>query len=175
MHRNRISLNGYSLSPVTDFTVFAGFSCGHEDLDDFLHNDAQKHSEQLLAISYALCLENGTTPIAFTSLLNDSAKMDRAFRRKMPRVCQYSVYPAVKIGRFGVRVEAKGQGVGRDFLDCIKTLFLTYNRTGCRLITVDAYTEATGFYQRCGFRFFTEDDQGQETRSMFFDLARFRP
>ena len=163
MHRNKINLNGYSLDPVTDFTVFAGFSCGHEDLDDFLHNDAQKHSEQLLAVSYSLCLENGTTPLAFASLLNDSAKMNRAFRRRMPRICQYSVSPAVKIGRFGVRVEAKGQGVGRDFMDCIKTLFLTDNRTGCRLITVDAYAEATGFYQQCGFQCFNDDDAGEAT------------
>jgi predicted GNAT family N-acyltransferase len=159
---------------VTDFAVFAGFSCGHEDLDDFLHNDAQKHSEQMLAVSYSLCLENGTTPVAFASLLNDSAKMDRSFRRKMPRVCQYSVYPAVKIGRFGVRIEAKGQGVGRDFLDCVKTLFSTDNRAGCRLVTVDAYTAAAGFYRQCGFRFFNEDDAGEVTRAMFFDLARFR-
>ena len=45
MHRNRINLNGYSLDPVTDFAVFAFFSCGHEDLDDFLH---QSHRLQAI-------------------------------------------------------------------------------------------------------------------------------
>jgi hypothetical protein len=75
-----------------DYAAFTGFSCGHPDLDDFLHNDAAKHTEQLLAVTYALYLEDNPlrTPLAFASLLNDSARMDRRFRRNMPRVCQYT-------------------------------------------------------------------------------------
>jgi GNAT superfamily N-acetyltransferase len=162
---------------VTDYTVFTGFSCGHPDLDDFLHTDAAKHAAQLLAVTYALCLAENTlrTPLAFASLLNDSAMMDKRFKKKMPRVCQYSVYPAVKIGRFGVRQEAQGKNVGSDFLDLIRLLFLENNRTGCRLVTVDAYADAVGFYQRNGFQFFHPGDEGEDTRAMFFDLIRFKP
>jgi GNAT superfamily N-acetyltransferase len=162
---------------VTDYSVFTGFSCGHSDLDDFLLNDAAKHSEQLLAVTYALCLENDIAkiPLAFASLLNDSAMMAKGFRRKMPRSCQYSVYPAVKLGRFGIRKEIQGRAVGRDFISIIKSFFLLNNRTGCRLVTVDAYAEAAGFYQRNDFQFFNSDDEGQDTRAMFFDLARYNP
>ena len=162
---------------MVDYTVFTGFSCGHPDLDDFLQNDAIRHTEQLLAVTYALCLEGSPlqTPLAFASVLNDSAKMGNRFRRKLPKVCHYRDYPAVKIGRLGVRQEAQGQGVGRDFLNILRTLFLRDNRTGCRIMTVDAYAEAVGFYQQSDFQFFSDDDSGQDTRAMFFDLARFKP
>jgi predicted GNAT family N-acyltransferase len=154
-----------------------GFSCGHPDLDDFLHNDAAKHTLHLLAVTYTLSMEDNPlhTPLAFASLLNDSTRMDKHFRRKMPRVCQYSVYPAVKIGRLGVRQETQKKNVGSDLLNIICTLFLLNNRTGCRLVTVDAYREATGFYQKNGFQFFNSDDEGEDTRAMFLDLIRFQP
>ena len=90
----------------------------------------------------------------------------------MPRACQYSAYPAVKIGRLGVRIEVQGKNVGRDMLEIVRNLFLSDNRTGCRLLTVDAYVEATGFYQKNGFQFFGDDDEGKETRAMYSDLAR---
>jgi hypothetical protein len=40
------------------------------------------------------------------------------------------------------------------------------------LLTLDAYTEATGFYRKNGFQFFEADDEGHETRAMYSDLAR---
>ena len=161
---------------MTDFTVFTGFSCGDLDLDDFLHHDAAKHAEELLAVTYALCLDGQLQmPLAFASLLNDSAKMGSSFKRRLPRICQYRDYPAVKIGRLGVRKEVQGQGVGRYFLDILRTLFLRDNRTGCRMMTVDAYAGSVHFYRQNDFQFFSENDSGQDTRAMFFDLARFKP
>lgn len=53
-------------------------------------------------------------------------------------------------------------------------MFTHDNRTGCRFITVDAYQNAVGFYQRCGFDFISEKDQNDVTRSMFYDLKRFQ-
>lgn len=52
-------------------------------------------------------------------------------------------------------------------------LFTHGNRTGCRFITVDAYHDAVGFYQKCGFDFISEKDQHDPTRSMYYDLKRF--
>ncbi|MFC2505164.1 MAG: GNAT family N-acetyltransferase, partial [Capnocytophaga ochracea] len=43
----------------------------------------------------------------------------------------------------------------------------------CRLITVDAYTQAVSFYQKIGFEFLTKLDEGEETRLMFLDLISF--
>jgi len=52
-------------------------------------------------------------------------------------------------------------------------MFTHGNRTGCRFITVDAYHDAVGFYQKSGFDFISEKDQNDATRSMYYDLKRF--
>ena len=83
-------------------------------------------------------------------------------------------YPAVKIGRLAISEEFASQGLGRDIIRLIKFMFTHDNRTGCRFITVDAYQNAVGFYQRCGFDFISEKDQNDVTRSMFYDLKRFQ-
>jgi hypothetical protein len=60
-------------------------------------------------------------------------------------------------------------------LDIIKMSFTTKNKTGCRYLLVDAYDQdwVTNFYQKNGFLFLTGNDEKEETRIMYFDLAIF--
>ena len=69
--------------------------------------------------------------------------------------------------------EYAGTGVGTFILDSIKYAFTTVKRLGCRFITVDALNSATSFYEKNGFKFFTEADNEDETRLMFYDLKSF--
>lgn len=162
---------------MNDFSVFTGFSCGHADLDDYIANDAEPHARHLAAVTYGLSMsfEDGTVsaPLAFASLLNDTVQMSNGFKRKLPRCLRYRTYPAVKIGRLGVRAELKGRHIGSQLLDILKIMFTTNNRTGCRLMTVDAYNDVASFYLRNEFQFLTDKDKDDPTRAMFFDLARF--
>lgn len=48
---------------------------------------------------------------------------------------------------------------------------VTDNKTGCRFLTVDAYADAIPFYLKNGFIPLNEDDVGQATRLLFFDLS----
>ena len=82
-------------------------------------------------------------------------------------------YPALKIGRLAVNEEYAGAGIGTFILDSIKYAFTSVKRLGCRFITVDALNSATEFYERNGFKFFTELDKEDETRLMFYDLKSF--
>ena len=172
-----VNENGLVLCPVNDFTIFTGFSCGDTDLNDFIVNDAHAHASELVALSYALYLVDGkqlSPPLAFVSLLNDSVKIPRRVKQKIPRSCHYPTYPAVKIGRIGVRTEMQHKGLGHVLIAMVIDA-LTRNRlTGCRLLTLDAYLCATHFYQRCGFQFLTQEDANEKTRLMFLDLARVR-
>lgn len=120
--------------------------------------------------------ETLSPPIAFVSLMNDALPVEARFKKKMPNRCRYDTYPAVKIGRLGVRCEIQRSGVGRSLLNLLKVFFLTDNRTGCRFVTVDAYndTPTTSFYQSNGFDFLVEDDSDSDTRAMYFDLRRFK-
>lgn len=84
--------------------------------------------------------------------------------------------PAVKLTRLGVARQYQRMNIGTYLLNKIKWLFTTDNRTGCRLITVDAYNnpDVLRFYARSGFEPFTDRDKGKQRRSLFFDLKRFR-
>lgn len=55
----------------------------------------------------------------------------------------------------------------------IKYSYTINRRSGCRFITVDAYSEAIPFYEKCGFHFLSEKDEGERTRAMYFDLMNF--
>lgn len=49
--------------------------------------------------------------------------------------------------------------------------FVNDNKTGCRFVTVDAYAAAVPFYQRNGFEFLNDENAGDYTRLMFYDLG----
>jgi GNAT superfamily N-acetyltransferase len=84
----------------------------------------------------------------------------------------YREWPAVKIARLAIRKEIQSRDIGTHLVNRLKTLFVCGNRTGCRIMTVDAYNKerVLGFYQKNGFQFLTEKDKEKHTRSMWFDL-----
>lgn len=157
------------------------FDCGDSDLNEFLTNDSIKYLQGLLAVTYLIESDNDT--VAFFSLFNDKISIldtdsktqwRKLFRDNMPQGKRFSSYPAMKIGRLGVSINYKGQGWGTTILDYLKELFISNNRTGCRFITVDAYRESLGFYERNGFRFLTTKDSDLDTRLMYFDLIQLK-
>jgi GNAT superfamily N-acetyltransferase len=174
------------LSPDSDIGI-GGFTCGDEDLDGFLKDDACFYLQQLLAVTYLFKASN--TIVAFFSVLNDSIAYEdglitnsawrKFFRDKLPYPKRnHKSFPSVKLGRLGVHTEYKRTGIGTEILLYIKTSFVTNNKTGCRFITVDAYNNpiTIAFYEKNGFKFFPSDKDaaGQKTRLMYFDLRPFR-
>ena len=65
---------------------------------------------------------------------------------------------------------AKSLHIGSYLIRFIKSYFITDNKTGCRFLTVDAYADAIPFYLKNGFIPLNDDDAGQATRLLFFDL-----
>lgn len=179
--RNVVSDNGWRFSPVDDFSIFRDFDCSDDDLNDFIRNDAAPHQSGLIAATYSLTfLEFPRHPIAFASLLNDSIKLSGQQRKIVEnQLRRYPEYPAVKIGRLGVRDEFQHQGMGTIVINIIKMLFRRHNRTGCRFITVDAYNnpQTISFYTRNDFKHLPGEHAkaASETILMFFDLLRLVP
>lgn len=62
--------------------------------------------------------------------------------------------------------------LGTFILDFIKTYFVADNKTGCRFLTVDAYSRAVPFYLKNQFLPLTSEDESDssQTRLLFFDL-----
>ncbi|MCM1532190.1 MAG: GNAT family N-acetyltransferase [Bacteroides sp.] len=161
-------------------TTIKPFQCAENDLNDFLFEDAKHFQKELMAVTYLLedPLENVT--VAYFSLLADKISFNpeeksvwNKLNRQIPNPKRRKNYPAVKIGRLAVNEKFAGNGVGTFVLDNIKYVFTTVKRLGCRFLTVDALNSAVRFYERNGFQFFTELDEADETRLMFYDLKNF--
>jgi GNAT superfamily N-acetyltransferase len=156
------------------------FDCGDDDLNEFFYEDSRLYQRDLLSVTYVMEKDNKT--ILFFSVSNDKISISdvkensiwNRFRKrqKFPQRKRLSSYPAVKIGRLGVHRDFQSQNLGQHILDFIKLFFVENNKTGCRFITVDAYSKENviNFYRKNGFDFLIDDSEAS-TRLMVFDLA----
>ena len=167
-----------------EYTMLGWFNCGDEEINDFFHNDALPHKQELMAESY--CFEFEGRPLALVSIQNDSIHFDDDENKErikfgsnieLPITKRYRSIPAVKLGRLGVHVTLKGMGIGSNLLEFCKLMFVTDNRTGCRLITVDSYIKQIGFYKKNGFSLFPnqiiEERDDNDTVIMYCDLKPY--
>ena len=161
---------------LTQDHEFKPFDCGEGDLNEFLLQDAKQYANGLLAVTYVI--EDDDNTVAFFSLSNDRISLSesdkatwRRIRDAFPHRKHRSDYPAVKIGRLGVNVNAQRKHIGTEILDFVKQTFITNNRTGCCFVTVDALRSAIAFYESNGFRPLRAENEG-ETIPMYYDLTQ---
>ncbi len=156
------------------------FDCGDEDLNDFIINDAPLYRKTLLAITYILEHKSSKKVVAYFSVANDrisikdfptNTDFNRFRKHKFVNEKRLRSYPAIKLCRLGIDKSVQGQQIGTFLIDFVSTLFVTDNKSGCRFLTVDAYSEAIAFYQKNDFTFLSSEDEGQHTRLMYFDLT----
>ena len=155
------------------------FNCGDADLNDFILNESQLYRKARLAVSYVIQKVDNKQVVGFFSLANDRVSISdfesktefNKFRKKrFVNEKRIKSYPAVKICRLAIDESAKGMSLGTFILDFIKTYFVVDNKTGCRFITVDAYSNAIPFYLKNKFLPLSQDSDSDHTRLLFFDL-----
>jgi len=178
--RNLIRDTDWKLSRIDDpaeFSQFGTFCCGDEDLNDFIRQDALAHKIQLIVETYVLRQATGDDPVAFVSFCNDSIRLTDLQRRSkdaLPNGKRYPSMPAVKIARLGVRGDLQGKHIGTHIINMTKEFFTTDNRTGCRFLTVDAYSKdnVLKFYEKNDFQFLKTQAPSKTTSIMYLDLKR---
>ena len=162
--------------------IVTTFDCEDEDLNDFILNEAHVYRDALLAVTYILEDKNSSA-LAYFSLANDKVSLsdfesktdfNRFRKHRFVNEKRLKGYPAVKLCRFGVSLTVKGMGMGSVLIDFIKAYFLKDNKTGCRFITVDAYSAAVPFYEKNGFLLLTCEDVESDTRLLYFDLNDYK-
>lgn len=172
-------MGALSIEKLTSGHDLSSFDCDDDDLNEFIKVDALHYQEHLLTTTYLLLTEGEI--IAFFSLHNDRIHVDDADRkkwnrlgRKIPNLKRRSSYPAVKIGRLGVKKGIQRGGYGTKITDYVKINMGVNSPCGCRFITVDAYNNqrALSFYTKMGFEFLRESDDGDKTRLMYYDLKQ---
>lgn len=144
--------------PLQLETDLKNFDCSDPDLNEFLLVDAIGYQEQYLAQTTLLYFDNKL--VGYFTLACDAIRLDireRAVFHKRKRM--YS-YPAIKVARMAFVKECQGQGCGTYILDVVKGLVHKLNKfgTGCRFITVDAYSDRIDFYLKRGFKYNIHED-----------------
>jgi len=173
--------DGWCLSQFHDLPV-KGFDCGDADLNEYFLEDALVARAQMTCETFALHHDDAPeTVLGLVSVCNDVVSVKKLkifpeFRATPEAKLKYQEWPAVKIARLAIKSEIQGKNLGSHLVNMLKTLFVFHNRTGCRIMTVDAYNkdDVLRFYLKNGFQFLTEKDKARPTRSMWFDLLPWK-
>lgn len=181
-----VDLTGLSLIRLEEDTVIKPFDCGDTeadaDLNDFLFNKSKNYLKEHLATTFII--ESDEITYAYYSILNDSLRVEHlnfasksAFKRFLKNLVTHKKrhlenFPAIKIGRLAVNKNIKIAGLGRMIVNTVIDYAINLNENcACKLITVDAYSQSLGFYEKMGFEYFTENDADESERQMFLDLT----
>jgi hypothetical protein len=189
--RNKFRYKKWIFQPIERKPGTYEFDCGDDNVSEFFTHEFFHYEELRLCKTYELLtdetLAEDLPPIAFISYCNDSVKIKDLVKDsvKLPEAKPLKFYPAIKICWLGVSKHfqrSTGQpgsgGIGTDLINVTKLLFSSEeNRTGCRLITVDAQNtdRAIALYEKTGFVYFNKrntpsENPGQRLYPMFFDL-----
>lgn len=181
--RNRFQHDGFILEKLRCHDDIAAFDCGDDDLNEYFRKDSIAYRSELMTQTYCFLRENTeqNNALAIIDFCNDSLArnfISKSNQRKINHNKRgYKAFPALKITRLGVDVSMHGNRIGSVLLDMVKLFFVTDNRTGCRFLTVDAYRNAKGFYEKNNFvaALLPEEDQSDsQTIPMFYDLHRIK-
>ena len=162
--------------------VVTQFDCGDDDLNDFILTDAPLYYRVRLATSYVLENRVSGDVIGYFSLAHDRISLTdfpsnsayNRFRKQFfAQGKMFKSYPALKICRLATDSRYRGEGVGTMLVNMIIASYKKESKAGCRFITVDAYAGALDFYFKQGFVPLSKDDEGSDTRLLYFDLESF--
>ncbi|HOD85768.1 MAG TPA: GNAT family N-acetyltransferase [Methanoculleus sp.] len=127
------------------------FSCGHDDLDEFLIEDSMDYQRERLSVTRLAYIDSEI--VGFFTLVTDCIDVKQVDPENGRRGYPYRKYPAIKVARLATSKKHQGNGIGSRMLHEILTLTIMISEyVGCRIITVDAKPESVGFYERFGFK-----------------------
>lgn len=132
----------------------SGFDSGMESLDAWLKSKSRLNEAKGGARTYVVC--EGGRVIAFYSLAAGSVERRRVSSRvgrSMPEPI-----PVILLGQLAVDLDCQGRGLGGDLIvDASRRALAAADLIGARAIIVQALDEEAGnFYERFGFRAFSE-------------------
>lgn len=129
----------------------AGFSCGVEALDRYLHVRASQDARRRVAAPYVLIAPPSPHILGFYTLSNSAihaAELPGSIVKRLPR---YPVLPATLLGRLAVDAKGRGRGMGTVLLlDALRRCLRS--ETASLAVVVDAKDDAAvSFYEHHEF------------------------
>jgi len=136
----------------------ADFSCGIEQLDNYLKNQAAQDAERNISKTYVFRLIDYQVIIGYFSLSTNVVETEQLPDAVMRRLPRYQALPAMLIGRLAISREHQGQGLGGILLiNALQKCYHLSQEIGSVAVIVDAKDErAASFYERFGFQKFRD-------------------
>lgn len=131
----------------------AGFACGIEALDRYLHQQARQNAEKHVAAPFVLVEPPHVEVLGYYTLaasIIDVADIAAGLARKLPR---YPQLPVTLVGRLAVHERLNGQGCGALLLvDALHRSLTHAAEIAAMAVVVDAKNDAAvSFYRRFDF------------------------
>jgi predicted N-acetyltransferase YhbS len=144
----------YTFTPLAPTHNVGAFSCGHAEIDDYLHNRAA--AEQALNLSQIYVLANDALHVcAYGTLSPLSIRIDAALLQALNLTgVPYSALGGYLLGRLGVGVALQNQGIGPSVVVRLAQIAARQREiTGGVYLAVDP-KEAwlIHWYEKLGFR-----------------------
>lgn len=160
----------YTLVPLSTSAELDGFTCGNDDLDDFLKNDAFENQSAWL--SATRLLYDADNLVGYFTLTADTLHKERIAEPDRVNDYTYAKYPCIKLARLAVDRRYQHRGIGSELMMYFfKTARDIVQYEGGRFITVDAKNTATGFYESFGFVKVTSQ-KAAEFVAMYIDFYK---
>lgn len=134
------------------------FSCGEEELDNYLATLARKHDERGTTRVLVACEQDQNIVRGFYAVSSTSVPLEdftEAARRGLP-----DPVPAALLGRLAVDERYQGHGLGRYLIvDALRRVDRVHELMASYCVVVDAMTERAGqMYARLGFERFRDEN-----------------
>ncbi len=149
----------------------AGFACGAEVLDRYLHQQARQDAEKHVAAPFVLIEPPHAEVLGYYTLsasIIDVADIAADLARKLPR---YPQLPVTLLGRLAVHERLKGQGCGALLLmDALHRSLTHSTEIAAMAVVVDAKNDAAvSFYRHFDFR-----PMQREAKRMYLPMKTVR-
>ena len=147
-------MGGWRIEALTKRHERAGFTCGAEALDRYLHQQARQDADKHVAAPFVLIEPPSVEVLGYHTLsasIVDATDVAADFAKKLPR---YPQLPVTLIGRLAVHERLKGQGAGALLLMDALHRSLTHSaEIAAMAVVVDAKDDAAArFYRHFNFQ-----------------------
>ena len=150
----RAPVRGWRIEALAKRHERAGFACGAEVLDRYLHQQARQDADKHVAAPFVLIEPPGFEVLGYYTLsasIVDVTDIAADLAKKLPR---YPQLPVTLIGRLAVHERLKGQGAGALLLMDALHRSLTHSaEIAAMAVVVDAKDDAAArFYRHFNFQ-----------------------
>ena len=131
----------------------AHFSCGIEELDNYLKHQASQDVKRDVAAVYVLTEERSSDALGYYTLSSTIIPLDDLPGSQAKRLPKYPNLPAILIGRLALDRRCQSKGYGEILLaNALKRSLELSKAMGSMAVVVDAINDdAKSFYQHFGF------------------------